>query len=243
MEQKEIQQEQQRWLKVTATKEFGHRQDVGPDKDLLWHEGQYQVEDEEEEPAQERKAGRRSRKRRGRGKLQQQQQQQEEIGEDGWEVYIMNIVVELCPSCGHTLAICPMQYDEGERERPEPRRGGAHASSAQKGGSPCVQRPEGENLRSHSPRGGRPTGPEPRPPAAEEEYLLPLPLPPPPAEGEYLLVPSLPLWENSLPLPPSPAESECLLVPPQLLWEDCLPLPAPPAAGEYLLVPSQAPWK
>ncbi|MGH0119487.1 UNVERIFIED_CONTAM: hypothetical protein FKN15_007688 [Acipenser sinensis] len=44
MEQKEIQQEQQRWLKVAATEEFGHRQDVGPDEDLLWHEGHYQVE-------------------------------------------------------------------------------------------------------------------------------------------------------------------------------------------------------
>ncbi|MGH0147602.1 UNVERIFIED_CONTAM: hypothetical protein FKN15_031615 [Acipenser sinensis] len=36
MEQKEIQQEQQCSLKVAATKEFGHRQDVGPDEDLLW---------------------------------------------------------------------------------------------------------------------------------------------------------------------------------------------------------------
>ncbi|MGH0168101.1 UNVERIFIED_CONTAM: hypothetical protein FKN15_053835 [Acipenser sinensis] len=45
MEQKVIQQEQQRWLKVAATKEFGHRQDVDPDEDLLWHEGHYQVED------------------------------------------------------------------------------------------------------------------------------------------------------------------------------------------------------
>ncbi|MGH0136319.1 UNVERIFIED_CONTAM: hypothetical protein FKN15_021725 [Acipenser sinensis] len=44
MEQKEIEQEQQLWLKVAATEEFGHRQDMGPDEDLLWHEGHYQVE-------------------------------------------------------------------------------------------------------------------------------------------------------------------------------------------------------
>ncbi|MGH0144542.1 UNVERIFIED_CONTAM: hypothetical protein FKN15_003583 [Acipenser sinensis] len=73
-------------------------------------------QDEEEEPAQERKAGRRSRKGRGRGKLQQQpQQQQEEIEEDGWEMYVVNLVAELCPGCGaygHTLAICPTQYEE-----------------------------------------------------------------------------------------------------------------------------------
>ncbi|MGH0166945.1 UNVERIFIED_CONTAM: hypothetical protein FKN15_051745 [Acipenser sinensis] len=190
MEQKEIQQEQQRWLKVAATEEFGHRQDVGPDEDLLWHEGHYQVEDllggledqgwcracrvyghtvaicpfqdEEEEPAQERKAGRRSRKRRGRGKLQQQQQpqqQQKEIGEDGWEVYITNVVAELCPSCGaygHTLAVCPMQYEEGEREHPAPRRGERESVQRPDGGSPCVQCPEGGNLGGHSQRGEGP---------------------------------------------------------------------------------------
>ncbi|MGH0172606.1 UNVERIFIED_CONTAM: hypothetical protein FKN15_069581 [Acipenser sinensis] len=80
-------------------------------------------QDEEEEPAQERKAGRRSRKGRGRGKLQQQpQQQQEEIEEDGWEMYVVNLVAELCPGCGaygHTLAICPTQYEETEVEEDE----------------------------------------------------------------------------------------------------------------------------
>ncbi|XP_058871355.1 macrophage mannose receptor 1-like [Acipenser ruthenus] len=44
MEQKEIQQEQQRWPKLAVSEKFGHRQDVGPDEDPLWHEGHYQVE-------------------------------------------------------------------------------------------------------------------------------------------------------------------------------------------------------
>ncbi|MGH0125770.1 UNVERIFIED_CONTAM: hypothetical protein FKN15_046525 [Acipenser sinensis] len=97
-----------------------------------------------------------------------------------------------------------------------------------------------------APRRGEPIGPEPRSPAAEKEYLLPLPPPPPPlppAEGEYLLVPSQAPWEDSLPLPAPPAEDEYLLVPSQAPWEDCLPLPPPPAEGEYLLVSPPPPWK
>ncbi|MGH0133830.1 UNVERIFIED_CONTAM: hypothetical protein FKN15_053824 [Acipenser sinensis] len=46
-----------------------------------------------------------------KGERQQQpQQQQEEVGDDGWEVFIKNLAVELCPGCGafgHMLAICP----------------------------------------------------------------------------------------------------------------------------------------
>ncbi|MGH0121776.1 UNVERIFIED_CONTAM: hypothetical protein FKN15_075524 [Acipenser sinensis] len=181
-------------------------------------------QDEEEEPAQERKARRRSRKRRGRGKLQQQQQpqQQQEIGEDGWEVYIVNLVAELCPGCGaygHTLAICPTQYEEGEYLL-------------------VPSQPLWEN-----------SFPLPAPPADDECLLVPpqppwedcLPLPPPPAEGKYLLVPPQPPWEDCLPLPAPPAEGEYLLVPSQPPWENSLPLPPPPAEGEYLLVPSPPP--
>ncbi|MGH0124813.1 UNVERIFIED_CONTAM: hypothetical protein FKN15_020048 [Acipenser sinensis] len=182
-------------------------------------------QDEEEEPAQEKKAGRRSRKRRRRGKPQQQQQpqqQQEEVGNDGWEVYVTNLVAELCPGCGaygHMLAICPTQYEEGEPEHPAPRRG--------------------EPVHP-APRRGEPIGPEPRPPAAEEEYLLPLPPPPtplPPAgaeQWELPLPPPLPgaeQREQPLPPPPPPPEAEqreLSLPPPPGAEQQELPLPPPP---------------
>ncbi|MGH0128881.1 UNVERIFIED_CONTAM: hypothetical protein FKN15_036318 [Acipenser sinensis] len=145
---------------------------------------------------------------------------------------------ELCPGCGaygHTLAICPTQYEEvehehpahrrGEREHPAPRGGSASiqcpeggSASIQRpdGGSACIQCPEGgsvsiqrpegggarassaqrggtrassaqkQGARVSSAQGGKPTGPDPRPPAAEEEYLLPLPPPPPPPGAEQL---------------------------------------------------------
>ncbi|MGH0166884.1 UNVERIFIED_CONTAM: hypothetical protein FKN15_051994 [Acipenser sinensis] len=65
----------------------------------------------------------------------------------------------------------------------------------------------------------------------------PLPLPPPPAEGEYLLVPPPPQWEDCWPLPPPPAEGEYLLVPPPPGAEEQeLPLPPPlPGAEEQEL--------
>ncbi|MGH0123054.1 UNVERIFIED_CONTAM: hypothetical protein FKN15_047464 [Acipenser sinensis] len=64
-----------------------------------------------------------------------------------------------------------------------------------------------------------------------------------PAEGEYLLVPPPPLWEDCVSLPPSPAEGEFPLVPPLPPWEDCVSLPPPPTDGEYLLVPPPPPWE
>ncbi|MGH0146360.1 UNVERIFIED_CONTAM: hypothetical protein FKN15_048677 [Acipenser sinensis] len=98
--------------------------------------------EEEEEPAQERKVGRRSRKRR-KGKLQQQQQQpqqqQEEVGDDGWEVFLKNLAAELCPGCGaygHTLAICPTQYEEEELV---PRRGDLYIDSRFTHSGLCVR--------------------------------------------------------------------------------------------------------
>ncbi|MGH0130641.1 UNVERIFIED_CONTAM: hypothetical protein FKN15_045256 [Acipenser sinensis] len=53
------------------------------------------------------------------------------------------------------------------------------------------------------------------------------------AEGEYLLVPPSPLWEDCWPLPPPPAEDEYLLVPPPPgAEEQGLPLlPVPPPEG------------
>ncbi|MGH0160752.1 UNVERIFIED_CONTAM: hypothetical protein FKN15_075188 [Acipenser sinensis] len=51
----------------------------------------------------------------------------------GWEAFLMSLAAELCSGCGaygHTLAICPTQYEEGELapkweepELPAPRRG------------------------------------------------------------------------------------------------------------------------
>ncbi|MGH0133756.1 UNVERIFIED_CONTAM: hypothetical protein FKN15_067301 [Acipenser sinensis] len=99
--------------------------------------------------------------RRGRGKRQQQQQpqqQQEEVGDDGWEVYVINLVAELCHGCGaygHTFAICPMQYEEGERVHPAPRRGSASIQRPE-GGSPCILHPEGESPCIQRPEGGSP---------------------------------------------------------------------------------------
>ncbi|MGH0125653.1 UNVERIFIED_CONTAM: hypothetical protein FKN15_028205 [Acipenser sinensis] len=127
--------------------------------------------------------------RRGRGKLQQYlQQQQEEVRDDGWEVYVINLVAELCPGCGaygHTLAICPTQYEEGECEHPAPRRGEREHPPPRRG----------EPVHP-APRRGEPIGPEPRPPGAEQREL---PLPPP--------APSLPppgAEQRELPLSPPP---------------------------------------
>ncbi|MGH0133783.1 UNVERIFIED_CONTAM: hypothetical protein FKN15_026080 [Acipenser sinensis] len=82
---------------------------------------------------------------------------------------------------------------------------------------------------------------EPAPPQPPSEWPasapLPLPPPPPPAEGEYLLVPLPPQWEDCLPLPSPPAEGEYLLVPPPPGAEEQeLPLPPPlPGAEEQEL--------
>ncbi|MGH0187647.1 UNVERIFIED_CONTAM: hypothetical protein FKN15_025968 [Acipenser sinensis] len=157
-------------------------------------------QDEEEELAQERKVGRRIRKRRGRGKLQQQQQpQQQQEDDDGWDVYIVNLVVELCPGCGAygpTLAICPTQYEGGESKHPAPR-GGEHEHPAPRGGEHMHPAPRRGEPVHPVPRRGEPVHPTPRPPAAEEEYLLPLSLPPPP-------LPPAGAEQRELPLPPPP---------------------------------------
>ncbi|MGH0120687.1 UNVERIFIED_CONTAM: hypothetical protein FKN15_035073 [Acipenser sinensis] len=78
---------------------------------------------------------------------------------------------------------------------------------------------------------------KPAPPQPPSEWPAsapsPLPPPPPPAEGEYLLVPPSPLWEDCWPLPPPPAEGEYLLPPPLPGAEEQeLPLlPVPPPQG------------
>ncbi|MGH0143184.1 UNVERIFIED_CONTAM: hypothetical protein FKN15_019134 [Acipenser sinensis] len=98
-------------------------------------------------------------------------------------------------------------------------------------------------------QGGRPTGPEPRSAAAEEECLLspPPPLLPAGAEQKALPLPPPPpppgAEQQELPLspPPPPAEGEYLLVLPPLPWVDYLLLPPPPAEDDYLLVPPPPP--
>ncbi|MGH0123739.1 UNVERIFIED_CONTAM: hypothetical protein FKN15_005188 [Acipenser sinensis] len=60
--------------------------------------------------------------------------EQELEDDEGWKSFLRSLAAELCPGCGaygHTLAICPTQYEEeerpaprrGERECPAPRRG------------------------------------------------------------------------------------------------------------------------
>ncbi|MGH0130867.1 UNVERIFIED_CONTAM: hypothetical protein FKN15_043889 [Acipenser sinensis] len=137
------------------------------------------------------------------------------------------------------------QPKRGESVRPRPKRGKSVLPQPKRGKSVRPQPKRGESVRQQ-PKRGESVHPQPRYPPAEGEYLLAPPpppwedcvsLPPPPAEGEYLLVPPPPSWEDDLPLPPPPAEGEYLLVPPPSPWEDYLPLPAPPAEEECLLVP------
>ncbi|MGH0173166.1 UNVERIFIED_CONTAM: hypothetical protein FKN15_064780 [Acipenser sinensis] len=132
-----------------------------------------------------------------------------------------------------------LEWEEPERPAPE----------WEKPDRPQPKR--GESVRPQ-PKRGKAKCPQPRYPPAEGEHLLIPPpppwedcvsLPPPPAEGEFLLVPPPPPWEDCVSLPPPSAEEECLLVLPPPPWEDYLPLPAPPAEEECLLVPPPPPEK
>ncbi|MGH0156292.1 UNVERIFIED_CONTAM: hypothetical protein FKN15_031154 [Acipenser sinensis] len=101
---------------------------------------------------------------------------------------------------------------------------------------PDLSPTEGDGLLSPIPLSGEEMVLLPLPPlAGAEQQELPLPPPPP--------LPGAEQQELPLSLPPPPAEGEYLLVPPQPPWEDCLPLPPPPAEGEYLLVPPPPPWE
>ncbi|MGH0152174.1 UNVERIFIED_CONTAM: hypothetical protein FKN15_047486 [Acipenser sinensis] len=199
--------------------------------------------------------GRRGRIRGERRKSCRRQQKQ-------WQQLPTGVVVvdEWCPGCGefgHTVAICPTQYQGEERkvrrrqrgntdlewEEPELPLHGALLTSGillDKGAFLLVTPPPWENCE-----------PLPPPPAEGEYLLVPPPppwedcesLPPPPPEGEFLLVPPPPPWEDDMSLPPPPAEGEFLLVPPPPPWEDDMSLPPPPAEGEFLLVPPPPPWE
>ncbi|MGH0152065.1 UNVERIFIED_CONTAM: hypothetical protein FKN15_058606 [Acipenser sinensis] len=120
-------------------------------------------------------------------------------------------------------------------------------SSAPEWEEPESSVPEWEEPERPQPKRGESVRPQPkrgesvRPQPKREKAKYPPPRYPP-AEGEFLLVPPPPPWEDCVSLPPQPAEGEYLLVPPPPPWVDCVSLPPPPGEGEYLLVPPPPPW-
>ncbi|MGH0174093.1 UNVERIFIED_CONTAM: hypothetical protein FKN15_066963 [Acipenser sinensis] len=166
-----------------------------------------------------RKSGKKQQKRR--------QQQQRPPGDVGPRY----VVDEWCPGCGefgHTVAICPTQYQEEVEPQPQ-EEDGWEALLRSMGVPYCcfICREVG-----HFPANC------PLPPVRDLWY------PPTPAEGEFLLVPPPPTagaeqQELSLSPPQSPAEGEFLLVPPPPAEGACLLVPPPsppPAEGACLLV-------
>ncbi|MGH0184380.1 UNVERIFIED_CONTAM: hypothetical protein FKN15_014657 [Acipenser sinensis] len=139
-----------------------------------------------------------------------------------------------------------------EPERPKPKREESVRPQPKRKESVCPQPKREESVRPQ-PKREESVHPQPK----REELVRPQPkeggvcaskalgpkLPLPPecllgpclnrSEGEFLLVPPQPPWEDCLPLPAPPAEGECLLV----------PSPPPPAEGEYLLVPHPPSWE
>ncbi|MGH0120809.1 UNVERIFIED_CONTAM: hypothetical protein FKN15_065145 [Acipenser sinensis] len=165
--------------------------------------------EEEEERSEER--GRMRGERRKSCRRQQKQ----------WQQLPPRVVVvdEWCPGCGefgHTVAICPTQYQreewmtqmvdwvyqerEGRERKVRRRQRGNMDLEWEEPERPAPKR--GESVRQQ-PKKGKAEGPQPR-------YL--------PAEGEFLLVTPPPPWEDDVSLPPPPAEGEYLLLPPP--WED-----------------------
>ncbi|MGH0144234.1 UNVERIFIED_CONTAM: hypothetical protein FKN15_048689 [Acipenser sinensis] len=165
----------------------------------------------------------------------------------------------MCSTCGefgHVREDCPYggpQFEEAwnqglvgdaaewfwavdqTRSSPAPKREEPECPAPKRGELVRPQPKRGESVRPQ-PKRGKAEHPQPRYLPVEGEFLLVPPpphwedcvsLPPPPAEGEFLRVPPPPPWEDDLSLPPPPAEEACLLVPP--------PSP-PPAEGAYLLV-------
>ncbi|MGH0126204.1 UNVERIFIED_CONTAM: hypothetical protein FKN15_026678 [Acipenser sinensis] len=165
-------------------------------------------------------------------KQQQQQQQQlqhpscmpgwkkdsleQELEDDeDWKSFVRSLAAELCPGCGaygHTLAICPTQYEEeeelaprrGEHERPAPRRGEHERPAPRRGEHERPAPRRGEHERP-APRRGEHERPAPR--RGEHER-------PAPRRGEHER-PAPRRGEHERPAP------ERLLSPPP--WEDMHP--------------------
>ncbi|MGH0155826.1 UNVERIFIED_CONTAM: hypothetical protein FKN15_051890 [Acipenser sinensis] len=84
--------------------------------------------------------------------------EQELEDDEGWKSFVRSLAAELCPGCGaygHTLAICPTQYEEeklaprrGECERPAPRQGERERPAPRRGER---ERPAPERLLSPPP--------------------------------------------------------------------------------------------
>ncbi|MGH0117466.1 UNVERIFIED_CONTAM: hypothetical protein FKN15_078160 [Acipenser sinensis] len=166
-------------------------------------------------------------------KKQQKRRQQQQLPPG--DVGPRYVVDEWCPGCGefgHTVAICPTQYQEEEVE-PQPQEEDGWEALLRSMGVPycCFICREVGHFPANCPL----------PPVRDLWY------PPTPAEGEFLLVPPPPTagaeqQELSLSPPQSPAEGEFLLVPPPPTagaeqQELSLSPPQSPAEGEFLLVP------
>ncbi|MBN3285354.1 TM238 protein, partial [Polyodon spathula] len=88
----------------------------------------------------------------GSRKWRQKPQQQEEV-DDSFEVFLKSLAAELCPGCGaygHTVAICPTQYEEEELPSREPEME-----------EPPSREPEREEPPTREPRGEDPWTKEP----------------------------------------------------------------------------------
>ncbi|MGH0118323.1 UNVERIFIED_CONTAM: hypothetical protein FKN15_048559 [Acipenser sinensis] len=168
----------------------------------------------------------------GRKSCKKQQKRRQQQQRPPGDVGPRYVVDEWCPGCGefgHTVAICPTQYQEEVEPQPQ-EEDGWEALLRSMGVPYCcfICREVG-----HFPANC------PLPPVRDLWY------PPTPAEGEFLLVPPPPTagaeqQELSLSPPQSPAEGEFLLVPPPPTagaeqQELSLSPPQSPAEGEFLL--------
>ncbi|MGH0121931.1 UNVERIFIED_CONTAM: hypothetical protein FKN15_022749 [Acipenser sinensis] len=139
-------------------------------------------------------------------KKQQKRRQQQQLPPG--DIGPRYMVDEWCPGCGefgHTVAICPTQYQEEEVE-PQPQEEDGWEALLRSMGVPycCFICREVGHFPVNCPL----------PPVRDLRY------PPPPAEGACLLIPppsptaGAEQQKLSLSPPQSPAEGECLLVPP-----------------------------
>ncbi|MGH0174002.1 UNVERIFIED_CONTAM: hypothetical protein FKN15_069679 [Acipenser sinensis] len=142
---------------------------------------------------------------------------------------------EWCTQCmhyGHEEHHCPevlqdtdLEWEEPECPAPEWEEPECPASEWEE--PQCPEPKRGESVHPE-PKRGEWVRPEPKRGNAERPHSRY-----PPAEGEFLLVPPPPPWENCVSLPPPPAEGACLLVP--------LLLPSRARRGGAA-VPSQKRW-